>query len=168
MVKRNVFQWSQIIVGFSLCILWLTQSGCVSGGENMSQKKRTMPDNFFLEAVDKGSSDPKDDRVVYYKIFLDKEIAAKTSSGLFYQKKKTSLYLAPGRYLFYAERWYLEEAGESSDIAEYKRANNVWQMKPMYIDVAEDTKKIKFTFGFDHDKQEFYYNMESETEDKNR
>ena len=118
-------------------------------------------DNVFLESRDKGVVDPEEDRTIYYKIYLNKEIAAKTSSGLFFQKKKLSLRLSPGRYLFFAERWYLDESPESS-MREYKRANNVWQMKLMYIDIPEGGEPFKMTFGIDHDRKEFYYEIEGQ------
>ena len=114
--------------------------------------------NVHLESQDRGIAKPEEDRTVYYKIFLDRELAAKTSSGLFFQKKQLNLHLNFGRYLFFAERWYLEESSES-DVPEYKRANNVWQMKPIYIDIPEKSELFKMIFGIDHNTKEFYYEI---------
>ena len=120
-------------------------------------------ENVFLESQDRGSSNPEDDRTIYYKIYLDKELAAKTSSGLFFQKKKLSLRLDPGKYLFFAERWYLDDSS-GDDVPEYKRANNVWQMKPIYIEVPEKPDTLKIIFGMDHDHKEFYHKIEGQSE----
>ncbi|MDH4263734.1 MAG: hypothetical protein OEV78_11875 [Spirochaetia bacterium] len=118
-------------------------------------------ENVFFESQDTGSANPEDDRTIYYKIFLDKELVAKTNSGLFFQKKKLNLHLDAGRYLFFAERWYLEESNEN-DVPEYKRANNVWQMKPIYIDIHDDPETFKIVFGINHDVKEFYYKIEGQ------
>ena len=126
-------------------------------------KKNTTQENVFFNCIDKGKADPSEDKTIYYKIYLDRELAAKTTSGLFFQKKKLSLRLSAGRYLFFAERWYLEESGDN-EIPEYKRANNVWQMKPMYIDIPEGQDSFEMTFGIDHDTKEFYYKIEGKAD----
>jgi hypothetical protein len=125
----------------------------------IEEKKEPFPENVFLESIDRGNPDPADDRTIYYKIYLNKEVAAKTTSGLFFQRKKLSLNLPRGRYLFFAERWYLEESSEE-EVPEYKRANNVWQMKPVYIDIPGTPEFFKMTFGIDHDKKVFYSEIE--------
>lgn len=126
-------------------------------------KNNVNRENVVLESQDRGAANPEEDRTIYYKIFLDKELAAKTTSGLFFQKKKLSLHLTPGRYLFFAERWYLEESSDN-EVPEYKRANNVWQMKPMYIDVLESPDTLKIIFGMDHDQKEFYFKIEGKSD----
>lgn len=135
-------------------------AGCNSIAKKEEPPKREVQyENAQFESMDRGKSDPLEDRTVYYKIFLDKELTAKTPSGLFFQRKKLDLHLSPGRYLFFAERWVLEESAEG-DVPEYKRANNVWQMKPIYIDIPENPQLFKMIFGIDHDNKEFYFKIE--------
>ncbi|MDH4201022.1 MAG: hypothetical protein OEV66_11690 [Spirochaetia bacterium] len=146
-----------------ILVIAIAISGCDSLSKKKDSPKNPDMENVFFESQDKGSANPEEDIQVYYKIFIDKELAAKTTSGLFFQKKKLELHLAPGRYLFMAERWYLEESPES-EMPEYKRANNVWQMKPMYIDIHENSEPFKMIFGIDHDKKEFYYKIEGKSD----
>lgn len=138
--------------------------GCSSSDKkDQAAKKDAGKENIFFESQDRGTANPEEDRTIYYKIYLDKELAAKTTSGLFFQKKKLNLHLPAGKYLFFAERWYLEETPEN-EVPEYKRANNVWQMKPVYIDIPENPETFKMTFGIDHDIKEFYYKIEGRSE----
>jgi hypothetical protein len=137
------------------------EKSIIDSSEKSEKGKIEKLENVVFIAIDRGSSDPADDKTVYYKIYLNKELVLKTSSGLFFQKKSASLTLEPGRYLFFAERWYLDEDPEI-EVPEYKRANNVWQMKPVYLDVPEPPQNIKAVFGIDYDKSGFYLDIMTE------
>jgi len=114
-------------------------------------------ENIRFESVDIGDADPKLDKTVYYKIYINKELTAKTPAGLFFQKKNFKLNLSEGKYLFFAERWQLEKR-KGHELAEYYRANNIWQMKePVYLKVTPGGI-TKVHFGYDHDQRKFYIN----------
>ena len=120
------------------------------------RKARKKSNNVVFESADRGTTDPSGDKLVYYKIILNKELAAKTESGLFFQSKPAELELPPGRYLVLLERWYLYES-EEQEVREYRRANNIWQMQaPVYIDIPENIIESVLYFGYDHDQRKFY------------
>ena len=149
------------------CILFLNLGFCKTT-EELVKKDQTVveeikkplfaiKDNVRLEAVDIGDADPKKDKTVYYKIYINKEILAKTPAGFFFQKKSVKLNLEEGKYLFFAERWQLEKR-KDVDLPEYYRANNIWQMKaPVYLTVKQG-QLMSVKFGYDHGKRKFYLN----------
>ncbi|MES0490427.1 MAG: hypothetical protein ABUK01_10570 [Leptospirales bacterium] len=115
---------------------------------------KKLKENIHILAMDRGTANPSKDKNIYYKLFIDREPVAKTTAGLFFHKKKVFLKLEPGRYLFKAERWELDEADK--EIPEYRRSNNIWQMsEAVYIDVP-DRGAVEIQLGYDHSARSFY------------
>jgi len=113
-----------------------------------------LKENVHIIAIDHGNTDPSKDRNIYYKIFIDREPVAKTTSGLFFHKKRVSMKLETGRYLFKAERWELDT--QNKEMPEYRRSNNIWQMpEAIYIDVP-DRGALEIQLGYDHSARSFY------------
>jgi len=128
-------------------------------GHHKKRHARKRSNNLVFEAFDKGETDPSKDQLVYYRIVLNREPAAKTESGLFFQIKDAELKVPPGRYHLYLERWYMYE-DKNRGIMEYRRANNIWQMRsPVYLDIDGDIDEYLIMFGYDHDKKEFYFEI---------
>ncbi|MDH5716234.1 MAG: hypothetical protein OEZ22_01185 [Spirochaetia bacterium] len=114
---------------------------------------RSPEDNFFFIAQDMGETKISEDKLIYYKIYINNEYVAKTPAGYFFEEKKISLYIKPGKHIFYVERWILDEPDEV-----YKRANNVWQMpENVYLNVGE--KKAIIKTGFHHGFQRSYLDI---------
>jgi len=83
--------------------------------------------NFRFIAYDTGIANPDDDKRCYYKVFIDKIDAGRTTIGLESQKKYFEAKLSPNTHLIVIEKWVLEERE-----GEYKKVNNILQPKPNY------------------------------------
>ena len=88
---------------------------------------------------DSGINDPNLDRFVYYKIYIDKAEAGRTTIGLESQKKTFEKRISVNTHLLNVEKWVLNEKS-----GEYEKLNNVRQPKPSYY--YFDVKKNKSTF----------------------
>jgi len=119
----------------------------------------TPRDNLYINSIDRGEVNPDQDTLVYYKIFINKELSAKTEAALFFQSKKNSFRLPEGKYLFFVERWELEKrtGDDGETVQEYRRSNNVWQMgSPIYVEIFKDKSFVDINFGYDHSARLFY------------
>jgi len=83
--------------------------------------------NFRFIAYDTGIANPDDDKRCYYKVFIDKIDAGRTTIGLESQKKYFEAKLSPNTHLIVIEKWVLDERE-----GEYKKVNNILQPKPNY------------------------------------
>lgn len=116
--------------------------------------------NVTITAIDKGETDPDNDKKIYYKIYLNRKAYAKTTPGFFFQEKSTELTLKKGRYLFSATRFELQPA-EGNELPEYKRANNILQYdKAIYLDVKEYPQMTRVFVGYDHTNKTPYLNIQ--------
>lgn len=83
--------------------------------------------NFRFIAHDISITNPDDDKRCYYKVFIDKIDAGRTTIGLESQKKYFEAKLSPNTHLVVIEKWVLDERE-----GEYKKVNNILQPKPNY------------------------------------
>lgn len=83
--------------------------------------------NFRFIAYDTEIANPDDDKRCYYKVFIDKIDAGRTTIGLESQKKYFEAKLSPNTHLIVIEKWVLDEQE-----GEYKKLNNILQPKPNF------------------------------------
>jgi len=83
--------------------------------------------NFRFIAYDTEIANPDDDKRCYYKVFIDKIDAGRTTIGLESQKKYFEAKLSPNTHLIVIEKWVLDERE-----GEYKKLNNILQPKPNF------------------------------------
>ena len=83
--------------------------------------------NFRIIAYDTEIANPDDDKRCYYKVFIDKIDAGRTTIGLESQKKYFEAKLSPNTHLIVIEKWVLDERE-----GEYKKVNNILQPKPNF------------------------------------
>jgi hypothetical protein len=100
--------------------------GCVTTpvDKNGSRKKY----NLEFSGHDAGIDNPDLDRRSYYKIFLDKVEAGRTTTGLESQEKKYRGSLESNRHLLRVEKWVLDKRK-----GRYIKLNNISQPKPDFI-----------------------------------
>ncbi|HXK66679.1 MAG: hypothetical protein KBG92_01640 [Spirochaetes bacterium] len=84
--------------------------------------------NFRFIAYDTGITNPDEDKRCYYKIFIDKIDAGRTTIGLESQKKYFEAKLSSNMHLIVVEKWVLDERE-----GEYKKVNNILQPKPNFF-----------------------------------
>jgi hypothetical protein len=84
--------------------------------------------NFKFIGYDINIDDPSWDRRSYYKIFIDKIEAGRTTIGLESQKKTFESKIPSNRHLLIVEKWVLDEKK-----GQYVKLNNIEQPKPGYI-----------------------------------
>ena len=84
--------------------------------------------NFRFIAYDTGISNPNDDKRCYYKVFIDKIDAGRTTIGLESQKKYFEAKLSANTHVIVVEKWVLDERA-----GEYKKLNNIQQPKPNFF-----------------------------------
>ncbi len=91
--------------------------------------------NFKFIGYDINIDDPSWDRRSYYKIFIDKVDAGRTTIGLESQRKTFESKISSNRHLLIVEKWVLDEKK-----GQYIKLNNIEQPKPGYIyfDLPED------------------------------
>lgn len=84
--------------------------------------------NFRFIAYDIGITNPDDDKRSYYKVFINKIDAGRTTIGLESQKKYFEGKLSENTHLIVIEKWVLDERE-----GEYRKANNILQPKPNFF-----------------------------------
>ena len=84
--------------------------------------------NFKFIGYDINIDDPAWDRRSYYRIYLDKIDAGRTTIGLESQKKTFESKISSNRHLVEVEKWALDEKK-----GQYIKLNNIEQPKPNYI-----------------------------------
>lgn len=105
--------------------------GEIKSGENKPSEE--IPDNkskeynFKFIGYDINIDDPALDRRTYYKIYIDKIDAGRTTIGLESQKKTFEYKIASNRHLLMVEKWVLDEKK-----GQYVKLNNIEQPKPGY------------------------------------
>ncbi|MCX8124404.1 MAG: hypothetical protein N3F66_09590 [Spirochaetes bacterium] len=93
--------------------------------------------NFRFIAYDTGITNPDDDKRCYYRVFIDKIDAGRTTIGLESQKKYFEAKLSPNTHLLVIEKWTLDERE-----GEYKKVNNILQPKPNYFYFETKTSEV--------------------------
>ena len=84
--------------------------------------------NFKFIGYDINIDDPAWDRRSYYRIYLDKIDAGRTTIGLESQKKTFESNISSNRHLLVVEKWALDEKK-----GQYVKLNNIEQPKPNFI-----------------------------------
>jgi len=128
-----------------LCLL-LIAAGCSSSTE--AERRGTM--RFY--AYDSAITDPSLDRRSYYKIYIDKEDAGRTTIGLESQKKIFETRLSFNRHVISVEKWVLNEK-----TGEYEKLNNINQPKPsfVYFEIAKKGPAV-ITMAVDGGNRAFF------------
>ena len=95
--------------------------------------------NFRFVGYDVNIDDPSWDRRSYYKIFIDKVDAGRTTIGLESQKKTFESRLPSNRHLLVVEKWVLDEKK-----GQYVKLNNIEQPKPgyLYFELPDDKTAV--------------------------
>jgi len=100
--------------------------------------------NLVFEATDTTQSSVVDNKVIFYKMFINGAEAGRTETGIAPVSKVFTVNLDSGKYhVISPERWELDRKKE-----EYMRMNNVYQPKPVKIYVPEN-RVVKLLFFFD-------------------
>ena len=100
--------------------------------------------NLVFEAADTVQLSAVDNRVIFYKMFINGAEAGRTETGIAPVSKVFTVNLDSGKYhVISPERWELDRKKE-----EYVRMNNVYQPKPVKIYVPEN-RVVKLLFFFD-------------------
>ncbi|MCL2025582.1 MAG: hypothetical protein FWG92_02120 [Leptospirales bacterium] len=110
------------------------------------------PENYNLvfEATDTMQSSTADNRIIFYKVFINGVEAGRTETGIAPVSKIFTANLDSGKYhVISPERWELDRKKE-----EYVRVNNVHQPKPVRIYVPEN-RIVKLLFFFDGKEYKF-------------
>ncbi len=146
-IKRK--QITLVVFFFFLSVLTgLGISGC-------AEIRNRPPENVYIVAVDLGENDSAATSV-FYKIYLNNELAARTGTGGPFAEKSAALVLPPGEYALLAERWELNTVA-GGERKSYLRANNIIQMKkPVSLTITEKTNRMEFRLGVDHSSRSFY------------
>jgi hypothetical protein len=101
--------------------------------------------NFTLTVYHSNITDPKKDNYSYYRVYIDKKEAGRTTTGLLSQYKEFSMELSKNRHLVRIEAYYLDPVEKI-----YKKQNNISQPKPssIYIDLTKSRRvHISFIIG---------------------
>jgi hypothetical protein len=96
--------------------------------------------NFKFVGFDVNIDDPSWDRRSYYRIFIDKIDAGRTTIGLESQKKTFEAKIAGNnRHLLVVEKWVLDEKK-----GQYVKLNNIEQPKPgyLYFELPDDKAAV--------------------------
>lgn len=91
-------------------------------------EKKQRDYNLKFIAYDINIDDPAWDRRSYYKVFIDKVEAGRTTIGLESQKKVFESNVSVNRHLLVVEKWALDEKK-----GQYIKLNNIEQPKPGYV-----------------------------------
>ncbi len=84
--------------------------------------------NFRFVGYDARIDNPDRDRRSYYRVFLDKEEAGRTTIGLESQDKYFEAGIEPNRHLLSVEKWVLDEK-----MGRYVKLNNIEQPRPNFV-----------------------------------
>jgi hypothetical protein len=104
------------------------------GGDGVDARSERY--NLRFLGYDSDVHDPSGDRRSYYKIFIDKVEAGRTTTGLESQKKSFEARIQANRHLLTVEKWVLDPKKEA-----YVKVNNIGQPKPdfFYFDMEGDS-----------------------------
>ena len=106
--------------------------------------------NLVFEGADTMQSATTDNKIIFYKIFIDGVEVGRTETGIAPVSKVFTVSLDSGKYhVISPERWELDRKKE-----EYVRMNNVYQPKPVKVYVPEN-RIIKLLFFFDGKEYRF-------------
>ncbi len=83
--------------------------------------------SLYFSGYDSAITDPAKDRRAYYKVFIDKTEAGRTTTGLESQKKFFETKVSVNRHLITVQKWILNEKTGA-----YEKLNNVNQPHPSY------------------------------------
>jgi hypothetical protein len=100
--------------------------GCVTTPDNKNGSKKKY--NLVFSGYDAGIQNPDQDRRSYYRIFLDKVEAGRTTTGLESQEKIYRGSLESNRHLLRVEKWVLDKRK-----SRYIKLNNISQPKPNFL-----------------------------------
>jgi hypothetical protein len=103
--------------------------------EDTVRFRKPSPANLIVTALDENITGPARDRRSFYRVFIDKLEAGRTTTGLESQRKTLELSVSVERHVLLLEKWVLDEKHER-----YVKLNNIDQPKPnfMYFGVSED------------------------------
>lgn len=99
--------------------------------------KRPYNYNVKLVIKDSSISNPNDDRRCFYKIYVNKVEAGRSTIGLESQEKHIEFKLENNRHLIKVEKYVLNEKKGS-----YEKVNNIDQPKPDFIYFDTESDKI--------------------------
>lgn len=107
--------------------------------DNNGRMQRNTYDISFC-GFDSEILDPSLDRRSYYKVYIDKTEAGRTTIGLESQKKFFDAAVSVNRHLISVEKWVLNEKTGS-----YEKLNKVYQPKPAYCYFESSGAKVAIT-----------------------
>lgn len=113
---------------------------CVQDDKNIRTIKKnieTRSYNFKFIGSDINIDNPERDRRSYYKIYIDKLEAGRTTIGLESQRKTFECKIQSNRHLLMVQKWVLDERK-----GKYYKLNNIDQPKPNYIYFNQSEDKI--------------------------
>ncbi len=110
---------------FPLLLALLIFPGCAGSPDT---RKNIRKYNLYFSGQDTGIDNPEQDRRSYYRIFLDKIEAGRTTTGLESQVKTYRGSLDSNRHLIHLEKWVLDKRK-----GRYIKLNNISQPKPNFI-----------------------------------
>ena len=128
-----------ILCACALAIIGVAIS-CASGkGASKEAPRYREPSsyNFKFVGYDSGIDDPDRDRRAYYRVFLDKEEAGRTTIGLESQDKYLEASIEPNRHLLTVEKWVLDEK-----MGRYVKLNNIEQPRPNFVYFGVPEKRV--------------------------
>lgn len=99
-----------------------------SYGDVQDNLKRPAKYNLIVSIRDSSVNDPSLDRRCFYKIFLNKVEAGRTTIGLESQTKTFEMMVSQNRQLLTVEKYVLDEKK-----GRYEKLNNISQPKPNYF-----------------------------------
>ncbi len=108
----------------------LSASASKSNQPGVTGSEYKLPYNYNVKLIIKDSSisNPNNDRRCFYKVFLNKVEAGRSTIGLESQEKHIEFKLENNRHLIKVEKYVLSEKKGS-----YEKVNNIDQPKPDYI-----------------------------------
>jgi hypothetical protein len=98
-----------------------------------------MPEGYNVRFVgfDTGIDSPENDRRSYYRVFIDKVEAGRTTIGLESQDKTFEAQMTANRHLLSVEKWVLNEKD-----GKYVKLNNIDQPKPGFTYFGVPEKRV--------------------------
>lgn len=143
-------------------VLALITACGVNGPIIKDTERYRKPDSYNLRLVayDMNIDNPARDRRSYYKVYINKVEAGRTTIGLESQDKYFEAKLPMNRHLITVEKWILDERK-----GKYVKLNNIEQPRPNYvyfgipenrivvITVKNDADKSRAVFEIDYERQ---------------
>ncbi len=114
----------------SLMILLLSSMNYCVTDSTLRDETRRFPReyNFKFIGYDENIVHPESDKRAFYKIYIDKLEAGRTTIGLESQMKTFNSTISNNRHLLVVEKWVLDEKK-----MKYVKLNNIDQPKPNYV-----------------------------------